>query len=114
MLIVPSLWEENSPLVIHEASSAKLPVIASRIGGLPEIVSPAHGGILFEPGSSLELGEIINKLAKYPRQIKKMQSKIRMIRNIEKDVEILLSDYRILTEHRLGSESQIGKSRRSS
>ncbi len=38
LLVVPSLWPENSPLVIHEAFMAGVPVVAARIGGIPELV----------------------------------------------------------------------------
>src|SRR4030095_13264616 len=34
LLVVPSIWEENSPLVIREAFAAGVPVVASRIGGI--------------------------------------------------------------------------------
>lgn len=52
-LIVPSLCYENSPTVIYEAQAAHLPVIAARIGGIPEIMKP--GDRLFEPGNETDL-----------------------------------------------------------
>ncbi|HTW96888.1 MAG TPA: glycosyltransferase family 4 protein [Candidatus Methylomirabilis sp.] len=53
-LIVPSLCYENSPTVIYEAIAAQLPVIASRIGGITELMAAA-GGLLIEPGNQEEL-----------------------------------------------------------
>jgi glycosyltransferase involved in cell wall biosynthesis len=50
VLLVPSLWYEGFPMVIVEALSFGLPIIASRIGGLPEMVQDGHPGLLFEPG----------------------------------------------------------------
>ena len=50
LLVVPSIWEENSPLVIREAFAAGVPVVASRIGGIPETVGDGVSGLLFEPG----------------------------------------------------------------
>ena len=41
VLVVPSIWEENSPLVIHEAQQAGIPVITSSVGGMGELV--LHG-----------------------------------------------------------------------
>ncbi|MDG6912885.1 MAG: glycosyltransferase, partial [Nitrososphaerota archaeon] len=41
VLVVPSIWEENSPLVIHEAQQAGIPVITSSTGGMGELVR--HG-----------------------------------------------------------------------
>jgi glycosyltransferase involved in cell wall biosynthesis len=55
VLVVPSIWPENSPLVIHEAFLAGVPVIASRIGGIPELVRDGQNGLLFEAGSSTDL-----------------------------------------------------------
>jgi glycosyltransferase involved in cell wall biosynthesis len=50
VLLVPSLWYEGFPMAIVEALSFGLPIIASRIGGLPEMVLDGHSGLLFEPG----------------------------------------------------------------
>src|SRR5262249_53249113 len=55
VLVVPSIWAENSPLVIGEAFLAGLPVVASRIGGIPEIVADGRNGLLFEPGDASDL-----------------------------------------------------------
>ncbi len=46
VLVVPSLWEENSPLVVREATAAGLRVVASRRGGIRELAPDAR---LFEP-----------------------------------------------------------------
>lgn len=48
-IIVPSEWYENNPMTIIEAYAAGVPVIASRIGGIPEIVMHEKTGFLFEP-----------------------------------------------------------------
>lgn len=48
ILIFPSLWHENSPLVLHEAIITKTPVIASRIGGASEFVKDGLNGMFFE------------------------------------------------------------------
>ena len=50
LLVVPSLWPENSPLVIHEAFMAGVPVVASRIGGIPELVCDGVNGALYDAG----------------------------------------------------------------
>lgn len=56
-LVVPSIWYENFPRTIVEAFAAGLPVIASRIGALAEIVSDGKTGLLFEPGNPADLAE---------------------------------------------------------
>lgn len=49
VVVVPSEWHENSPLSILEAMAHGKPVIASRIGGIPELVRDGETGILVEP-----------------------------------------------------------------
>src|SRR6185436_16945126 len=49
VLVVPSLWPENSPLVIHEAFMHDVPVVAARVGGVPELVGHEIDGLLYEP-----------------------------------------------------------------
>jgi len=93
VLIVPSIWAENSPLVIHEASSAKVPVVASNIGGIPEIVNPIRGGALFESGDSDQLSKILSTMCRKPDIIRKMKKNIQCIRSIEKEVDSMLCDY---------------------
>jgi glycosyltransferase involved in cell wall biosynthesis len=57
--IVPSVWYENAPSVILEAYSLGLPVLASDIGGLPEIVGPDSGSLLFPMGDVDRLAKLI-------------------------------------------------------
>jgi glycosyltransferase involved in cell wall biosynthesis len=51
----PSVWQEACPLSVLEAMSAKLPVIASNTGGLPELVQDGQSGILVPVGGSQEI-----------------------------------------------------------
>jgi glycosyltransferase involved in cell wall biosynthesis len=58
-LLVPSLCLEQLPTTILEAFAAGLPVIASRVGPLPDIVKEHVTGLLFEPGNASDLAEKI-------------------------------------------------------
>src|SRR5262249_1399492 len=49
VLVVPSLWLENSPLVIHEAFMAGIPVVGARIGGIADLVEDGVSGLLYDP-----------------------------------------------------------------
>lgn len=62
VLVVPSIWYENTPLVIHSAQQANVPVIASNVSGTCEIIKDGFNGILFERGASKQLATIIKKL----------------------------------------------------
>jgi glycosyltransferase involved in cell wall biosynthesis len=50
VLLVPSLWYENSPLVVQEAIAAGVPILASNLGALAEKVRPGVNGWLCPPG----------------------------------------------------------------
>jgi glycosyltransferase involved in cell wall biosynthesis len=56
-VVVPSEWYENCPYSILEALAAGRPVVASRIGGIPELVAHGRNGLLFAPGDEDELVE---------------------------------------------------------
>lgn len=63
VLVQPSKWYEASSLSILEAFSYGLPVIASRIGALPEIVTDRKTGLLVEPGNVKDLASAIREIA---------------------------------------------------
>ncbi len=68
-LIVPSVCYENSPTVILEAVAAQLPVVASRIGGIPELLG-GRAELLFMPGNARELKERLAwVIDNYPRAL---------------------------------------------
>lgn len=61
VLLMPSIWYEGFPMTAVEAFAASLPVVASRIGSLAEIVEPSTGA-LFQPGSPDDLAAKIRDL----------------------------------------------------
>ncbi|MBI4133737.1 glycosyltransferase [Candidatus Uhrbacteria bacterium] len=61
-LVVPSIWYEVFGRVVLEAYAAGKPVIASRIGALPEVVREGETGLLFPPGDPRALAEAIRLL----------------------------------------------------
>jgi glycosyltransferase involved in cell wall biosynthesis len=72
-LVVPSECYENFPLVVAEAYSAGLPVLASRIGALAEIVKHEITGLHFEPGNADDLRKMATRLTQSPELIKRAQ-----------------------------------------
>jgi glycosyltransferase involved in cell wall biosynthesis len=62
-LLVPSLWYEAAPRGIVEAYSAGVPVIASRVGALPESVEEGVSGLLVAPGDAKSWAQAAQRLA---------------------------------------------------
>ncbi len=65
-IVVPSVWVENSPLVIHEAQQARVPVITADTGGMAEYVSHEENGLLFEHRSHASLSQQMQRLVDDP------------------------------------------------
>lgn len=65
-IVVPSIWVENSPLVIHEALQARVPVITAAAGGMAEYVHHEVNGLLFEHRRPASLAEQMARLAADP------------------------------------------------
>ena len=63
VLVVPSIWYENTPLVIYSAQAAGCPVIATNLGGMAEVIEHEKNGLLFEAGDVAGLASAIERLA---------------------------------------------------
>jgi len=72
MLVVPSVCFEQFPMVVLEAMGRALPVIGSRIGGLPEIIEEDRTGNLFEPGNPEDLAKKVRRLWEHPQLCRRM------------------------------------------
>lgn len=83
VVVVPSLWVENYPIVIREAFAAGRPVITSRLGALPESVRDGVDGLLFEPGDADELAELLKRCANEQGLLAKLAGKIKPVHNID-------------------------------
>ncbi len=66
MVVVPSIWYENNPFAVMEAFALSVPVVAARIGGIPELVIDRETGLLFSPGDSADLRVQIARLLQQP------------------------------------------------
>lgn len=74
MLIVPSLCYENSPTVIMEALSMGTPIVASDIGGIPELLQEGDG-VLVKPGDVDALREAVKKMLSVSSDRKAIQKR---------------------------------------
>lgn len=77
--IVPSLWYENYPLVLHEALASNVPVLASGAGGMAEKVENDINGYTFRVGDARHLAERIKLLLDQPTLLNTFKSNMRNI-----------------------------------
>ncbi len=66
VLVVPSVWYENSPLAIHEAFQAGVPVLVSDLGGMRDLVKDGHGGLRFLPANDEDLAAKMSRFLVEP------------------------------------------------
>lgn len=64
--VVPSLWEEAFGLAVVEAMAAGVPLVATRTGGIPELVEDGRTGILVPPGDARALADALRLLLNHP------------------------------------------------
>lgn len=100
VLVVPSLWYENSPLTIHEAFLAGIPVITSRLGGMADLVNDGVNGLLFERGSASDLARCLERLVAEPGLHARLASGIGAVKTIAEDAAYLEGQYERLLEAR--------------
>lgn len=68
-IVVPSIWAENSPLVIHEAFQARVPVITADYGGMREYVHHEKNGLLFTHRNPYCLAQQMQRLVDDPERL---------------------------------------------
>jgi glycosyltransferase involved in cell wall biosynthesis len=88
VLVVPSLWWENSPLTIHEAWQRGLPVLTSDRGGMAELAGRG-GGALFPPGDDAALAALLRRCAEEKSFLEGLAGSIPPVRPIAEDVRLL-------------------------
>lgn len=71
-IVVPSIWGENSPLVIHEAQACQIPVITANFGGMAEYVQHLKNGLLFEHRNADSLAEQMLFALQNPEKMQKL------------------------------------------
>lgn len=71
-LVVPSLWYEAFPMTIVEAFATGLPVIASNLGSMAEIIDDGRTGLHFEPGNAEDLAVKVRWASDHPEEMQQM------------------------------------------
>lgn len=82
VLVVPSLWFENTPLVVYSAQAAGVPVVASNFPGLSCALRDKVDGLLFAPGNVEELAGLLSELAALPSLLDELRKQVRPPKSI--------------------------------
>lgn len=106
VLVVPSIWPENSPLTIHEAFLGKIPVIASRVGGIPELVRHGQNGLLFETGGADDLRAKMEQLINNPDLLLVYARNFPLVKSIQENAEELEGIYERLVQEKADQRAE--------
>lgn len=71
-LVMPSIWYENFPRTLVEAFACGLPVIASRLGAMAELIEDGVTGLLFEAGNAQDLADKLQWADSHPQAMARM------------------------------------------
>ncbi|HSM58164.1 MAG TPA: glycosyltransferase family 4 protein [Candidatus Sulfomarinibacteraceae bacterium] len=96
--VLPTLWYEASPLTIQEMFAARVPLVASNIGALPEKIRHGVDGVLFPPGDAAALRDVLQRLLDTPQQLRRLQANIRPTRLMDEHVEDVQAIYEALLQ----------------
>ena len=104
-IVVPSIWAENAPLVIHEAQACQIPVITANFGGMAEYVQDGLNGLLFEHRNPQSLSQKMQFALENPELMRQLgqrgylkdpQGRVPELKN---HCQILLNLYTNLIQH---------------
>ena len=105
VLVVPSLWWENSPITIHEAILTETPVIAANFGGMAEFVKDEENGLLYRVGDAEDLARQMARVVEDPSLLDRLRTPVVPIKTIEEDAATMERRYLELVEARSESSS---------
>lgn len=100
VLVVPSVWYENTPLVIYSAHAAGCPVIASNLGGMAEVVEHEMNGLLFEVGDIAGIAGALERLAQDRKLLQRLADNTRGPKSISDYVMELQDIYNDILKKR--------------
>ena len=105
VLVVPSLWPENSPLVIHEAFMAGVPVVGARMGGIVDLITDQVNGLLYDAPSPAALAAALSQLIDDPARVTALGSAAPAVKTVQQDAREWDTVYeRLQRSHEAGAE----------
>jgi glycosyltransferase involved in cell wall biosynthesis len=96
VVVAPSIWYENAPLVIREAFLARKPVVTAAFGGMQEWVRDGINGVLFRPRDVLDLRRTLERFIADPDLVRRLSNNFPAVQSIAADAHALEVRYRVL------------------
>ena len=93
VMVMPTLWYEASPLTIDEVFAVQVPLIASRVGALPEKIEDRVNGRFFPPGDSATLAQILLEYYQDKSHLHHLKAGIKPVRTIKKHLQDIETIY---------------------
>jgi glycosyltransferase involved in cell wall biosynthesis len=98
VVVVPSIWYENAPLVIREAFLARKPVVTAAFGGMQEWVQDGVNGLLFRPRDVEDLRRTLARFIVDPRLVEQLSHNFPPVKSITEDAQEMEERYRDLLQ----------------
>ena len=94
VMVCPSIWLENAPLVIQEAQCAHIPIITSNKGGMAELVHDGVDGFTFAIGDIEDLRKKIQLIINQPQILDNLKPSVEQVRSVSEDAKFCLEKYK--------------------
>lgn len=94
VVVVPSVWYENSPNTILEAFAHRTPVVVSDLGGMAELVEDGVNGLRFVPGDPSSLAIKLQQLADDPGLRSRLREGVGLVKSVSEEMAELQEIYR--------------------
>jgi glycosyltransferase involved in cell wall biosynthesis len=95
--VVPSIWYENRPGTILEAFAYHTPVVASRLGGMVEMIQHDINGLLFSVNDADDLSRQLMRLLSEPNLLPRLEAGILPVHKVDDEIEQVLHYYQALS-----------------
>lgn len=92
-LVVPSRWYENSPNAILEAYEMGVPVVATDLGGMAELVLHETSGLLFGLNSAADLRRQLSRLLDEPHLLARLRAGIPAVKSLDQEMQEISAHY---------------------
>ncbi len=101
VLVVPSTWYENTPLVIYAALATQTPVICTNLGGMAEVVHDGENGLTFEPDNAKQLARRMREFVENPDLRARLRPDRSVVSSISENADQLEAAYTALINRRV-------------